>query len=179
MTSARFAGSLAGIVALAVTIGAHPAPTPVQSQAGPPPFPGSNRPPVTRAGATPPQVAGAADAGAVDPRLAGVPLFPGVELLETIDVGSGQTVFMFGTNEPHAALVAFYKTQLRKSGDEVSRTPAIQQFDLGSFNSNTMAQRPSVIVKDFTWPDPAGYLHVSGVTERRFKTLIQIIPVAK
>jgi hypothetical protein len=88
-------------------------------------------------------------------------------------------VFVFGTNETYEAVLSFYKTQFKKSGDEVSRQPRIQQFDLGAFQSNTMAQRPSVIVKDYTQPDPAGYLHVSGTTERRFKTLIQIIPVTK
>ncbi len=42
-----------------------------------------------------------------------------------------------------------------------------------------MAQRPSIVVKDFTWPDPAGYLHVSGTKATRYKTLIQVIPATK
>jgi len=85
---------------------------------------------------------------------------------------------VFGTNDLFAAAVAFYKDQIGKS-TEVAKTPAIQQFDLGSFDSGRMTQRPSVIVKDFTWPDAAGYLHVSGTMETRYKTLIQIIPATK
>jgi hypothetical protein len=76
-------------------------------------------------------------------------------------------------------VVAFYKTQFKKSGEEITRQPRIQQFELGAFNAGTMSQRPSVIVKDYTVPDPEGYLHVSGTTSKRFKTLIQIIPAAR
>jgi hypothetical protein len=77
-------------------------------------------------------------------------------------------------------VVTFYKSQLKKSGEEISRTPWIHQFDLGSFDASAMTQRPSVIVKDYVIPDdPAGYRQVSGITEKRFKTVIQIIPVAR
>lgn len=115
----------------------------------------------------------------MDPRLAGVPIYPGASFLESFDLGNGQWVFTFGTNDVYAGVVAFYKEQVGKSTEVSRNTPSIQQFDLGAFDSGRMAQRPSVLVKDFTWPDPAGYLHVSGATETRYKTLIQIIPTAK
>ena len=35
---------------------------------------------------------------------------------------------------------------------------------------------PSVVVKDYTWNGSAGYLAASGSTEKRFRTIIQIVP---
>lgn len=122
----------------------------------------------------------AGDLGSVDPRLAGIAGYPNAEFLGSYDAGTYQKLFMFGTNETYDAVVAFYKTQFKKSGEEISRQPRIQQFEFsGAFNSSTMSQRPSVIVKDYTAPDPEGYLHVSGTTAKRFKTLIQIIPITR
>jgi hypothetical protein len=39
-----------------------------------------------------------------------------------------------------------------------------------------MSFPPSVVVKDYTWNGSDGYLHVSGTTETRYKTVIQIVP---
>ena len=39
-----------------------------------------------------------------------------------------------------------------------------------------MAYPPSVVVKDYTWNASEGYLHVSGTTSTRYKTIIQIVP---
>jgi hypothetical protein len=55
----------------------------------------------------------------------------------------------------------------------------MQQFDLARFMEATMAYQPSVVVKDYAWMDAPGYLHVSGTTETRYKTIIQIVPAAK
>lgn len=162
-----------------------------QTQTPPPPvplpFPGSTQ---TATGAKPtpaatPLAGGATDGSTVDPLLAGIPLYPGVQLLMTTELrnpGEGartQRVFVFGTNDAYAGIVNFYRTFLKRNGEEVSRVPAIQQFDLGSFDANTMAQRPSVIVKDYTWPEPQGYLHADGKVEKRFKSVVQIIPAAR
>ena len=168
---------LMGIALSTAVLSAQSAPPPTQTPV-PKPFPNSSQGPKPTTPTT--VVPGSAqDAGATDPLLAGIPLYPGAEFLESLDIGGGQRLFVFGTNDPYASIVAFYKSQFRKSGEEVSRQPAIQQFDLGSFNSSTMSQRPSVLVKDYTWPEPAGYVHVEGTTEKRFKTLVQIIPVAR
>lgn len=165
-------------VALATTVlSAQSAPPPTQTPI-PKPFPNSSQgsKPATKPATTPAAPPGSAqDAGAVDPRLVGVPLYAGAEFLESLDVGRGQRLFIFGTNDPYATVVGFYKGQFRKSGEEVSRQPAIQQFDLGPFNSGSMDHRPSLMVKDFVWPEAAGYIHVDGTTEKRFKTLIQIV----
>jgi len=119
------------------------------------------------------------DGAAVDPRLAGVPIYPGAELLSSFDAGNGQWLFTFGSEMPISDIVAYYKTQLRSSGTEVFRVPLIQQFDLGSFKSETMTYRPGVVVKDYGSPDSQGYLHVTGTTEKRFRTVIQIVPATK
>jgi hypothetical protein len=160
--------------------------TSLMAQAPPPPPPTQTVTPKATPTATPAPTAkptptatpAPANSGAADPRLAGVPMYPGAAFLQSMDLGNGQWLFVFGTNDLYASAVAFYKGQLGKS-TEVSRTPAIQQFDLGSFDSGRMTQRPSVLVKDYTWPDPAGYLHVTGAAEIRYKTLIQIIPATK
>jgi hypothetical protein len=39
-----------------------------------------------------------------------------------------------------------------------------------------MAFPPSVVVKDYTWNGGQGFLAVSGTTERRYRTIIQIVP---
>jgi hypothetical protein len=119
------------------------------------------------------------DGSAVDPRLAGVPIYPGAELLSSFDAGRGQWVFTFGSEMPFSDIVAHYKTQLRSSGAEVFRVPLMQQFDLGPFRSETMTYRPGVVVKDYSAPDSQGYLHVAGTTEKRFRTVIQIVPATK
>ena len=118
------------------------------------------------------------DGGALDARLTGVPIYPGAELLSSFDTGRGQYVFLLGSTMPYSEIVGFYKGHLRNSGSEVFKTPAMQQFDLGPFRSETMAYRPSVVVKDYSTDSP-GYLHVAGTTEKRYRTVIQIVPVIK
>ena len=153
------------------------------------PFPTSTPPPGTAKPATPPTAKPATpaatpavqltDGGRLDPRLAGVPIYPGAELLSAFDTGRGQQVFLLGTDMPYSEIVAFYKSQFRASGSEVFRTPAMHQFDLGPFRSDTMAYRPGVVVKDYAGTDSTGYLHVTGVTEKRYRTVIQIVPGTK
>ena len=147
-----------------------PKPTPIP---GVPPPGSQTQKPVTPA----PSAAGATQDGSrVDPRLAGVPLYPGAELLTTIDGAGGQSIFLFGTDMPYSDIIAFYKTQFRISGTEVFRSPAMHQFDLGQFRAESMAYRPSVVVKDYSGTDAvSGYLHVSGTTEKRYRTVIQIV----
>ena len=52
----------------------------------------------------------------------------------------------------------------------------MQLWELGKFQDQTMAFPPSVTVKDFGWGGSAGYLFVDGTKEKRFKTVIQIVP---
>jgi len=168
------------------TLAAQTAPPPVPTPV-PKPFPTSTPPAGSAAkpaaASAGPAASGAAqDGAAIDPLLAKLPIYPGAEFLESFDAGEpgrAQRVFMFGSNDPYESIVVFYRTQLRKNGEAVLKEPRIQQFDLGSFDARSMAQRPSVIVKDYSSPDPAGYIHVAGTTQKRFRTLVQIIPVAR
>jgi hypothetical protein len=105
-----------------------------------------------------------------------VPVYPSAEYLETFDAGSGQKYVLFGTNLAFADTLAYYRTVLKNGGREIYRTPATHQFDLGRFEENRMAYPPSVVIKDYTSNNSPGYLHVSGTVEKRFKTIIQIVP---
>ena len=158
-----------------------PPPPPTQTPV-PKPFPAANPPaPNKPAPGTPattavvPKTSDSQEGAAFDPRLTGMPIYPGAEMLSSFDSGS-QKVFLFGSSMPYADVVAYYKTQLRSGGNELFRTPAMQQFDLGSFRGESMDYRPSVVVKDYG-AAAAGYLYVTGTTEKRYRTVIQIVPV--
>ena len=144
----------------------------------PKPFPTSSPTPAPAAKpGTPAQAAPVSpqDGGNLDPRLAGIPIYPGAELLSSFDTGRGQWVFTLGTDMPYSDIVAYYKNQIRSSGTEIFKTPLIHQFDLGQFRSETMVYRPGVVVKDYS-TDTQGYLHVTGTVEKRYRTVIQIVP---
>jgi hypothetical protein len=110
----------------------------------------------------------------------GVPVYPAAEYLDSYDAGRGQRYYLFGTNAAYADIVAYYKNMLHDSGHELFKAPAMQQFDLGKFRDDTMAYPPSVVVKDYTWALDGqrsdGYLAVDGTREKRYKTVIQIVP---
>jgi hypothetical protein len=106
----------------------------------------------------------------------GLPVYPSAEFIDGFDAGSGQRYYLYGATAPYATVVAYYKTALKNGGRELYRTPPMQQFDLGRFEENTMAYPPSVVVKDYTWNGSSGYLAVSGTTEKRYRTVIQIVP---
>ena len=107
----------------------------------------------------------------------GVPIYPTAEFLDSVDAGAGQRYYLYGVNAAYDAIVTFYKTTLKNGGRELfNKTPPTQQFDLGKFKDDTMVYPPSVVVKDYTWNGSTGYLFVSGTTEKRFRTIIQIVP---
>lgn len=150
------------------------------AQVAPPkPFPTGTPAPTAKPATQAAAPAAPNDGAAVDPRLAGVPIYPGAELLSSFDTGKGQFVFTFGTDLPYSDIVAYYKSQLRSNGTEIFRTPLMHQYDLGQFRADTMSYRPSVTVKDYSTPDSQGYLHVTGTTEKRFRTVIQIVPATR
>lgn len=106
----------------------------------------------------------------------GFPVYPAAQFLETFDAGKGQQYHLFGTDAPFADIVNYYKSTLKTGGRVIFQVPLMHQFDLGRFQEQTMAYPPSVVVKDYTWNGSEGYLHVSGTTSRRYKTIIQIVP---
>ena len=161
------------------------APPPTQNPPVPRPFPGTTpaSPPTSKPAeptgtpATAGKTAQPPAPAQVDPNLGTTPLYPGAEYLGAFDAGRNQRYHLYGTNAPYAEIVTYYKNVLKRGGSEISRTPAIQQFELGRFDDETMAFPPSVVVKDYTWNNSPGYLHVVGTTEKRFRTIIQIVPL--
>lgn len=104
-----------------------------------------------------------------------VPIYPAAQFLESFDAGKGQQFHLYGTDAPIAEIVAYYKTTLKNGGRVLFQAPLMHQFDIGRFQEDTMAYPPSVVIKDYTWNGSAGYLHVSGTTSTRYKTIIQIV----
>jgi len=188
MARPRIAATLAMGVIVSVAAWAH---TTAQGSGSPPaqnppvprPFPGAGAPvtPPTKPadpGAAPAtskpaaQAVGAADAAAMQAYA-----YPGAEFLTSFDAGRGQRYYLFGTNAPFAEILLYYRNVLKSGGGrELFKAPPIQQFDLGRFDEETMAFPPSVVVKDYTWNNSSGYLFVTGTTEKRFRTIIQIVP---
>lgn len=105
-----------------------------------------------------------------------LPIYPAAQFLETIDAGKGQQFHLYGTDAPFADIVAYYKTTLKSGGRVLFQAPLMHQFDLGRFDEDTMTYPPSVVIKDYTWNGSEGYLHVSGTTSKRYRTIIQIVP---
>jgi hypothetical protein len=103
-------------------------------------------------------------------------MYPTADFLEEFDAGRGQKYLLYGTDAPFETIVTFYRQELKNGGRELYRAPAMQQFDLGRFQDDRMAYPPSVVVKDYATGEPAGYLFVNGVTEKRYRTVIQIVP---
>lgn len=111
------------------------------------------------------------------PALPGVPpIYPTAQFLESIDAGSGQSYHLYGADAAFADVVSYYRTVLKNGGREIYRIPAIQQFDLGRFDDGKMTYPPSVVIKDYSGGSSPGYLHISGLTEKRYRTIIQIVP---
>lgn len=108
----------------------------------------------------------------------GAPLYPAAVFLESLDAGKGQRYHLYGTDAPFADIVAYYKSTLKNGGRTLFQAPAMHQFDLGRFQEQTMAYPPSVVVKDYTWNGSDGYLHVTGTAQKRYRTIIQIVPPA-
>ncbi|HKW02980.1 MAG TPA: hypothetical protein VJN96_24355 [Vicinamibacterales bacterium] len=146
-----------------------PRPFPGGSTSAPPPAKPPNTPAPTPTAAPP---APAAQSSAA----LGAPIYPGATPLDVIDAGQGQKLYLFGTNASYLEIVNYYKSVLKTGGRELFKAPPMQQFDTGKFDDSTMTYQPSVVVKDYTWNNQAGYLFVSGSKEERFKTIIQIVP---
>jgi hypothetical protein len=115
--------------------------------------------------------------GAPTDQMLGAPgvIFPQSEYLESFDLDRGQRCYLFGTNSGYSEVLAYYKQALKDGGRELFKSPAMQQFDIGKYQEQTMAYPPSVVVKDYG-SSGSGYLHVVGVNEKHFKTIIQIVP---
>lgn len=136
--------------------------------------PGSQAPPKVE----PPQKTGATPAVPVPTEASlGMPIFPSAEFIASYDAGRGQRYYLFGTNNPFAQIVEYYRTVLKQRGELVYDEPPVHMFEVGRFREETMAFPPGVTVKDYGWAGQLGYLNPKrGVEPARFKTIIQIVP---
>jgi hypothetical protein len=155
-----------------------PVPRPFPGAPVPPasvtPPPAVAKPPAPAAAQTPTPAAPPTTAG---PELPGVPpLYPTAEYLESVDAGSGQRYYLYGASAAFADIVSYYRTVTKNGGREIYRTPGMHQFDLGRFNDDRMVYPPSVVVKDYSGGTTPGYLYVAGTEEKRYRTIIQIVP---
>ena len=147
----------------------EPAPTPPPPASQPPPVPS---PPASAPAAPDP----AARPGTQPPQ--GLPVYPTADFIDGFDAGLGQRYYLYGSDMPYEDIVAYYRSILRNGGRELFREPPTRQFDLGRYQENSMAYPPSVVVKDYGWNGSPGFLAVSGTAERRYRTIIQIVPPA-
>jgi len=151
---------------------AQPAATPATQPAG------ISSTPIA-ATSTAPASASATSSQAPSETLLGIKIYPNAEYLESFDVGRGQKCYLFGTNMAFTDIVLYYKGQFRgNTGRELFKMPQVQWWDLGSFDDKTMAMQPSVVVKDYSAVDGGGYLFIKGATQKKYKTLIQVVPSA-
>ena len=153
----------------------------------PKPFPGSStstaKPPdpapqtgAAQAPVMTPQGPAAPPKSGCDAASLGAPVYPGAEYVDSFDAGKGQRFCMFGTDGGYADIVEYYKRTLKTGNREIFRAPGVWQFDLGRFSEETMAYAPGILVKDYAWNGSAGYLALRGPQEKRYKTIIQIVP---
>ena len=166
------------VVIPAGAVGAQgPVPQPFPGSKTPPPATPPRQPPPEPSRPAPAPVAPATPQPTASPdtALAGVPLFPQAEFLDSYDAGQGQRYYLYGTNTPFEEVATHFRTTLMSGGRQLYRTPAIHQFDLGRFDDQRMAYPPSVVVKDYAGAG-GGYLFIRNAAEQRFRTIIQIVP---
>ena len=124
----------------------------------------------------------AAPARVVDPATPteatlGFPIYPGAQFIASYDAGRAQRYYIFGATAPFNDLVTYYRTQLRDKGNLVFEAPPTHMFEIGKFNSDTMAFPPGVTVKDWTWGGSQGYPNPKpGAQPARFPSVIMIVP---
>jgi hypothetical protein len=175
--------TIAGVFLLLVGGAAAQTPPRTPPLPAPKPFPqpGQPAPPAPVTSLTPPSTGQAppAPAGTPTEETLGVTIYPTAEFLGSFDAGRGQRLYLFGTNALFVDIVGYYKTIMRTGGREIFKAPATQEFDFPGvkFQEETMAFVPSVVVKDYTWGGSDGYLFIDGTKQKRFKTIIQIVPV--
>jgi hypothetical protein len=167
----------------------------LQTPPVPKPFPKPGQPPTTTTPAAPTpapppratvptqpagreEVPSQAPAGTPNEASLGAPIYPTSEFLESFDAGRGQRYYLFGTNAAYTEIIGYYKNVMKNGGRTIFEAPAMQQWDLGKFQEQTMAYPPSIVVKDYSWNGSTGYLFVDGAKEKRFRTVIQIVPAA-
>jgi len=139
-----------------------------------PPAPARPAPPPT----PPPAVAVApVDPATPSEATLGFPIYPGAQFIASYDAGRAQRYYIFGATATFNDLVTYYRTQLKDKGNLVFQEPPTHMFEIGKFNSDTMAFPPGVTIKDWTSAGSQGYPNPKPTAEpARFPSLIMIVP---
>ena len=104
------------------------------------------------------------------------PIYPGSKFLGSYDAGRGQRLYLYGSNISFSGLISYYTGILKSRGDRIFEEPATHIFEIGRFRRETMAFRPGITIKDYTWGGAPGYLDPRlGANPARFSTVIQIV----
>jgi hypothetical protein len=107
----------------------------------------------------------------------GFPIYPGAQFIASYDAGRAQRYYIFGSPTSFVDLVTYYRTVLKDKGNLVFQDPPTHMFEVGKFNSDTMAFPPGVTIKDFTWGGSQGYANPKpGAQPARFQSVIMIVP---
>ncbi len=139
---------------------ATPAPPAGPRPAGPPPAAAARVDPATPSEAT-----------------LGFPIYPAAQFIASYDAGRAQRYYIFGTTATFNDLVTYYRTQLRDRGNLVFQEPPTHMFEIGKFNTDTMAFPPGVTIKDWTSGGSQGYPNPKpGAQPARFPSIIMIVP---
>ena len=77
-----------------------------------------------------------------------MPIYPGAQFITSYDAGRDQRYYLSESGVV-VELVAYYRAALKQRGDLVYEIPATHEFDVGRFDSETMAFPPGVTIKDF------------------------------
>lgn len=129
--------------------------------------------PATAKGAAPKPAAAPADTPPPASAL-GAPVYPSAQYLASYDAGRGQRFYLYGSTQPFAELVAYYRTILKDKGELVFDAPATHQFDVGRYKETDVEFTPGVTIKDYTWGGSQGYRNTKpGASPSFFPTVIQ------
>ena len=104
------------------------------------------------------------------------PIYPGSKFLGSYAAGRGQRLYLYGSNISFSGLISYYTGILKSRGDRIFEEPATHTFEIGRFRRETMAFRPGITIKEYTWGETLGYLDPRpGANPTRFSTVIQIV----
>jgi hypothetical protein len=177
---------ISALIWAVVVLGTAAAQTPQPFPRGTPQSPAPAPPPTTARPAQPPPAPPPAPvpppSAPVDPATPseatlGFPIYPGAQFIASYDAGRAQRYYIFGSTAAFADLVTYYRMVLKDKGNLVFQDPPTHTFEVGKFNSDTMAFPPGVTIKDFTWGGSQGYANPKpGAQPARFPSVIQIVP---
>ena len=106
-----------------------------------------------------------------------MPVFPSAEFIASYDAGRGQRYYLFGTNNPFAQIVEYYKTVLKQRGELVYDEPPGPHVRGRPVPRGDDGVPAGGHGEGLRVGRTLGYLNPKrGAEPARFKTIIQIVP---